>query len=53
MNKQEIVEYMINFIEQKERQIFSNKIAYANQSKVDTVKAILDELERVTSNENQ
>lgn len=52
MNEQEIVEYMIDFIEQKERQIASNKLASTAQGKGDAVKAILDELERVTANEN-
>ncbi len=53
MNDQEIVEHMINFVEQKERQIISSKLASLAQNKGDAVKAILDELERVTSNENQ
>ena len=35
-------------IEQKERQIASNKLASTTQNKGDAVKAILDELERVT-----
>lgn len=53
MNDQEIVQHMIDFIEQKERQIATNKLAYTTPSKGDTVKSILDELERVTSDENQ
>lgn len=53
MNDQEIVKHMIDYIEQKERQVASNKLAATTQSKGDVVKAILDELERVTTNENQ
>lgn len=53
MNEQEIVKHMIDFVEQKERQIASNKLASTTPNKGDAVKAILDELERVTSNENQ
>lgn len=53
MNEQEIVKHMIEFVEQKERQIASIKLAATMQNKGDVVKTILDELERVTSNENQ
>ena len=53
MNEQEIVNHMIEFVEKKERQIASNKLASTNQNKGDAVKAILDELERVTTKENK
>lgn len=53
MNEQEIVKHMIEFVEQKERQIASYKLASTIQNKGDVVKTILDELERVTSSENQ
>lgn len=52
MNEQEVVQHMIDFIEKKERQVQSSKLASLSLSKNDVVKAILDELERVT-NENQ
>lgn len=52
MNEQEIVSNMIAFIEEKERQLQVNKTAADSQAKNDVVKAILDELERVTTGEN-
>ena len=52
MNEQNVVQHMIAFIEEKERQAQSNKILSGSQSKSDIVKSILDELERVTTNEN-
>lgn len=52
MNESEIASTMISFIEAKERQLQVNKLS-ADQSRSDVVKAILDELERVTSDENQ
>lgn len=53
MNEQEIIDHMIEFVEEKERQIATNKLASTTQNKGDAVKAILDELERVTTNENK
>lgn len=47
MNEQEVVRQMIRFIEQKERQLQTSKLA-PDQAKSDVVKSILDELERVT-----
>lgn len=52
MNESEIASKMIGFIEKKERQLQVNKLS-VDQSRSDVVKAILDELERVTSDENQ
>lgn len=46
------VDDMIKFIEVKERELQAAKLA-ETQSRTDIVKAILDELDRVTSNENQ
>ena len=53
MNEQAIIDHMITFVEEKERQIATNKLASTTQNKGDAVKAILDELERVTADENQ
>lgn len=53
MNEQAIIDHMIKFVEEKERQIATNKLATTTQNKGDAVKAILDELERVTTNENK
>ena len=53
MNEQEIVQHMIKFVEQKERQFQSNKFITEQQAKNDVVKSIQDELERVTKNEDK
>lgn len=53
MNEQDIVKGMIGYIEQKERELQTNKLMNDQQVKSDVVKAILDELERETANENQ
>ena len=52
MNEREVVNKMISFVEEKERQLQLNKLT-ADQAKGDIVKSILDELERVSANENQ
>lgn len=52
MNEQAIVEKMISFIETKERELQASKISTDNQAKSDIVKAIMDELEREMTNEN-
>lgn len=52
MNEQEIVSEMIAFVEEKERQLQTNKMIADPQAKSDVVKLILDELERVTASEN-
>lgn len=52
MNEREIVDSMITFVEEKERQNQLNKLT-ADQAKSDIVKSILDELERVSTDENQ
>lgn len=52
MNESEIASAMITFIENKERQLQINKLT-AEQTKGDIVKSILDELERVTADENK
>ena len=52
MNERDIVNKMISFIEEKERQLQLSKLT-ADQAKSDIVKSILDELERVCADENQ
>ena len=52
MNERDVVNKMISFIEEKERQLQLNKLT-ADQAKSDIVKSILDELERVSADENQ
>lgn len=51
MNEQEIVQAMIDFVEKKEREVQNGKLGSTTQ-KSDTVKSILDELERVMADEN-
>lgn len=46
------VNKMIEFIEEKERQLQTDKMTFDSSTKNDIVKAILDELERVTENED-
>lgn len=53
MNEKEIVTAMISFIENKERELQSSKMSVDTQTKNDVVKSILDELERVTADENK
>lgn len=53
MNNDKIVEKMIEFIQEKERQLQVDKLASDGSTKTDVVKAILDELERVSKNENK
>lgn len=52
MNKSLIISNMVEFIEEKERLLQSSKTATESSIKNDIVKAILDELERETSNED-
>ena len=52
MNEREIVDIMITFVEEKERQNQLSKLT-ADQAKSDIVKSILDELERVSADEDQ
>lgn len=51
MNEREIVDKMIVFIEEKERQNQLSKLT-ADQAKGDVVKSILDELESVSTDED-
>ena len=53
MNEKEIVTDMISFIEKKERELQFNKMSADTQARNDVVKSILDELERVTTDENK
>ena len=52
MNEQNVVKQMIAFVEEKERQLQLSKLT-ADQAKSDIVKSILDELERVSADEDQ
>ena len=48
-----VVNNMIAFIEEKEKQLQAEKMLGENAAKNDVVKAILDELEKEVSNENK
>ena len=52
MNERDVVNKLIFFIEEKDRQLQLSKLT-ADQAKSDIVKSILDELERVSADENQ
>ncbi len=53
MNKNElIIEHMMDYIEKKERELQGNKVLSENQIKNMIVESILNELERMTNNEN-
>ena len=53
MSDNGVVNNMISFIEEKEKQLQAEKMHGENSAKNDIVKAILDELEREVSNENK
>jgi hypothetical protein len=53
MSDNGVVNNMISFIEEKEKQLQAEKMLGENSAKNDIVKAILDELEREVSNENK
>lgn len=53
MNEHDVVVEMINFIENKERELQANKMNVDSQVKNDVVKMILDELERVSTDEDK
>ena len=52
MNEKEIVNKMIAFVKEKERQLQLSKLS-ADQAKSEVVKSILDELERVSADEDK
>ena len=53
MNDQEIVDHMVKFIEQKENELQGNRYSADSQIKNKVVNLILEELERVTENEDK
>ncbi len=53
MNENDVVAKMIKFVEKKERELQNDKMSADSQGKNDVVKSILDELERVTTDENK
>ena len=53
MSENIIVNNMIAFIEEKEKQLQAEKMLGENSAKNDVVKAILNQLEKEISNENK
>ena len=53
MNDNEIVQHMINFISEKERNVQAESFKGGSKAKVDVVKMILNELENKTDNEDK
>lgn len=52
-NNQNIVTEMIAFVEKKERDLQQNKLLSDQQAKNDTIKAILDHLEKLEAKPNE
>ena len=52
MSEQDVVASMISFVEKKERELQSSKMSVEAQAKNDIVRSILDELERMTADED-
>ena len=53
MTKNDVVNNMIKFIEEKEHQLQAEKMLGENSAKNDIVKSILDELAKEVANENK
>ena len=53
MTKNDVVNNMIKFIEEKEHQLQADKMLGENSAKNDIVKSILDELDKEVANENK
>ncbi len=53
MNDHEIVQHMIDFIEEKEKDAQTDYLKTGSKGKTDVVKMILNELENKTNDENQ
>lgn len=53
MNENDVVKIMIEFIEDKERQLQAEKFSSDSQAKNDVVKSILDKLDKEIKNEDK
>lgn len=53
MNDNQIVEYMIQFVEEKEKEIQADYMKSGSKAKTDAVKTILNELDKRIKNEDQ
>ncbi|MCF0231770.1 MAG: hypothetical protein HUJ63_05800 [Enterococcus sp.] len=52
MNDEKVINNMIAFIENKEKEVQQSKLKSESQTKTDIVKSILDKLESEIGNEN-
>lgn len=52
MNNEKIIEHMIAFVEEKEKDVMSEKFVSGLNRKTDIVNSIIEELESVLKNEN-
>ncbi len=53
MSSQEVVQHMVDFIEEKEKELQSDKFNSGGKTKKNVVQSILDELDSEVKNENQ
>lgn len=53
MNDNELVQHMIDFISEKERNAQAENLKGSSKGKIDVVKLILNELESKTENEDK
>lgn len=53
MSEQSIVQHMVDFIEEKEKELQADKFNGGSKVKKNVVQAILDELDAEVKNENQ
>lgn len=53
MNKNDVIQNMVKFIEDKEKSLQASKLSTDTQAKTDVVKSILDKLDEEIENENK
>ena len=53
MNKNDVIQNMVKFIEDKEKSFQASKLSTDTQAKTDVVKSILDKLDEEIENENK
>lgn len=53
MNKNDVIQNMVKFIEDKEKSLQASKLSTDAQAKTDVVKSILDKLDEEIENENK
>ena len=53
MNKNDVIQNMVKFIEDKEKSLQASKLSTDTQAKTDVVKSILNKLDEEIENENK